>query len=178
MQEPSELKSLIDLFKAEGVRSYLEIGSNWGGSLWRIANALPKGSRVLSVDMPYGDHPNVDHSLAECIRELNAAGYQAEHLSFDSTLQETVRMVAERAPFDACLIDGGHELATIRSDWENYGPMSRLVAFHDIAWSRPAGWKGSRIDVPEFWNAIKGGYRHVEFKASAKDCGIGVLWRC
>jgi hypothetical protein len=42
------------LLVREGVTSYLEVGSKFGGSLWRAANALPKGSRIVSVDLPGG----------------------------------------------------------------------------------------------------------------------------
>jgi hypothetical protein len=57
--------------------------------------------------------------------------------------------------------------------------MCRLVAFHDIAWRRAPEWVGVRIDVPEFWDSIKGDYRHEEFKfcPTGKNNGIGVLWR-
>ncbi len=38
-QVESEFTGLIDILKRENVRSFLEIGSRFGGSLWRIANA-------------------------------------------------------------------------------------------------------------------------------------------
>jgi hypothetical protein len=68
----------------------------------------------------------------------------------------------------------------VTADWINYGPMSRnIVAFHDISWRRAPDWVGTRIDVPEFWDAIKHDYRHRELKMcpSGKNNGIGVLWK-
>ena len=43
-QVDSELDGLIGILVAEKVTRFLEVGSRYGGSLWRIANALPKGS--------------------------------------------------------------------------------------------------------------------------------------
>jgi hypothetical protein len=55
--------------------------------------------------------------------------------------------------------------------------MGHIVAFHDIGWRRePKLTAKGRIMVPQFWESIKGRYRHTEIKASVKDCGIGVLW--
>jgi hypothetical protein len=52
-QDPARSKRSA-LLQREGVRSYLEIGSKFGGSLWRVANSLPPGSRIVSVDLPNG----------------------------------------------------------------------------------------------------------------------------
>ena len=42
-------------------------------------------------------------------------------------------MVKKRGPFDAILIDGDHSLAGVSKDWQLYGELAPLVAFHDIA---------------------------------------------
>ena len=50
-------------------------------------------------------------------------------------------------------------------DWINYGPMARIVAFHDIGYDlgdRPV--PTSKIEVPKVWNEIKLGYPHEEIK--------------
>jgi hypothetical protein len=57
--------------------------------------------------------------------------------------------------------------------------MTRIIAFHDIAWQRAPDWVGTRIDVPEFWARVKGPARqHAELKLcpTGKNNGIGVLW--
>ena len=55
LQNRQELDEFRRLIIAEGVRSYLEIGSKFGGSLWWIATSMPRGSRVVSIDLPWGD---------------------------------------------------------------------------------------------------------------------------
>lgn len=182
MQVDSEIDGLADLFRAEGVRSYLEIGSKFGGSLQRIASRLPAGSRIVSVDMPRGTRawPQSEAELKAVVARLRLEGYDAQLIWGDSTAPAVIEKVRALGPFDAVFIDANHTLPFVQKDWTNYGDMARLVAFHDIAWHRAPEWKeGIRIDVPEFWERIKTVYRHQEFKfcPTGKNNGIGVLWR-
>jgi predicted O-methyltransferase YrrM len=181
LQDEAEIEALARLFAAEGVKSYLEIGSKFGGSLQRIASVMPVGSRIVSIDMPKGTKawPQSHTSLEDLILDLGKKGYDARVMFADSQDPMTVKKASWHAPYDAILIDADHRLPGVRKDWLNYGPMGRLIAFHDIAWRRAPEWIGTRIDVPEFWNEIKHGYRHQEFKLcpTGKNNGIGVLWR-
>lgn len=180
LQHDAEIDWLAQLFMREGVLSYLEIGSKFGGSLWRIAHALPKGSRLMSVDLPWGDRKS-ERPLLECIEALRQDGYQASVILQDSTDPAVVAMVGEQAPFDACFIDACHVEKYVRADWENYGPMCRIVAFHDIAFYRKDPMPPGKlpIDVPKVWNEIKKDYRHDEcmLDPTGTDNGIGVIWR-
>jgi len=181
-QDEREITAFCDLLAAEGVRSYLEVGSKYGGSLWRAANALPKGSRIVAVDMPKGTRAwgETEPSLKACIAELIAKGYDAQVIWGDSTDPKVIEQVRELGPFDAMLLDGDHRQPGITKDWETYGPMGRIVAFHDVAWLRAADWQGVRIDVPLIWNHLRPQYeRTVEFRhdPSFKNNGIGCLWR-
>lgn len=183
LQHVEEHRQFLDILKSEGVRSYLEIGSMYGGSLWRVAHVLPNGARLVSVDAMY-DTPAARPSLEACIRELLKQGYDVSCVIGDSMEADTVGAVRGFGPFDCVFIDGAHTLEAVTSDWENYGPMGRLVAFHDIAWN--STWRSSvpgrvskPMGVPTLWNELKGKYRHKEIKLHrpANYYGIGVLWR-
>lgn len=177
LQVDGEVAWLTDLLRREEVRSYLEVGSKYGGSLWRIARTLPPGSRVVAIDMPFGDQSNLPH-LRECVAELKKLGYDAHLILGDSTAGQVVAQAGRLGPFDACLIDANHLTPYITKDWENYGPMSRIVAFHDISWRMHEGRRSKTpIEVPEFWAKIKNGYRHEQIQLEPRDNGIGVLWR-
>lgn len=181
LQVEEEISAFAALLKHEGVRSYLEIGSKFGGSLWRVGKELPAGSRIVSVDMPGGTKrfPESKVSLEGCIADLRRMGHDCFMKWGDSTDQKVIDQVRELGPFDAILIDANHTMPFVIKDWNNYGPMGHIVAFHDIAWRRAPEWEGTRIDVPEFWESIKGDYRHEEFKfcSTGKNNGIGVLWK-
>lgn len=181
LQDDAEIARLADILKEEGVTSYLEVGSKFGGSLWRLANALPVGSRIVAVDMPNGTKKwqESSASLKACCAELTRLGYDAHIVWGDSTDPKTIAEVWALGPFDATLIDANHTLRYVLADWFTYGAMARIVAFHDIAWSRAPDWVGTRIDVPQFWNGIKDDFRHEQIKLcpTGKNNGIGVLWR-
>lgn len=177
LQDPAELVQFARLVVLEKVRSYLEIGSKFGGSLWHVASAMAATGdrrRLVSVDLSGGN------DLQQCIVKLRKLGYEAHLIVGDSTDPKVVEQARELGPYDLCLIDGNHAEAFVRQDWANYGPMARVVAFHDIAWDQgdrpPKPWK---IEVPKVWNEIKGEFRHHEIKmcATGRDNGIGILWR-
>jgi predicted O-methyltransferase YrrM len=175
-QVDGEIDAFIGLLKSENVRSYLEIGSEWGGSLWKVATTLPAGSRVMSIDYPQPKR-GTDESLRACIKELRGLGYEAKFCLDRSDAQTVIDTARAAAPFDAIFIDGNHTLPVVTKDWENYGPMARIVAFHDIAWDRPVRPGRLPIEVSHLWRSIKGQYRHVEFVEPGSEKGIGVLWR-
>jgi methyltransferase family protein len=178
-QDREELDWFINLLRGENVGSYLEIGSKFGGSLWHIANSLPPGARVVSVDLPagFGGSPDGLANLKVCIAELKRLRYDAHLILGNSTDKKIIAQVAQLGPFDAIFIDADHGLAGVTADWRNYGPMARIVGFHDIGWRRPPDWRGYRIDVPILWDQLKRRHRHQEIMRKKKDDGIGVLWR-
>lgn len=178
-QNEAEFAWFLDLLHQEGVASYLEIGSRYGGSLWRVAYALPPGSRIVAVDFPssMGGRSDTRESLSACIAALQADGYDARAIFGDSTDPVIIEQVRALAPFDLCFIDANHTLPFVNADWTNYGPLARMVAFHDIQWQRKDDWHGKRIDVPILWADLRKQYRHAEIALEKKNNGIGVLWR-
>jgi predicted O-methyltransferase YrrM len=171
-QDLDEFGIFLKLVRAGNVNSYLEIGSNCGGSLWGVASALAQGSRIVSVDLPHaGRHPGSEQALKSCVDELRNRNFDTHLILSDSTGAATIKAVRELSPFGLCFIDGCHKKAFVESDWRNYGPMTTgMVAFHDIGWG----------DVSRLWNEIKNGYLHIEIvhNIAGKHAapGIGVLW--
>ncbi len=179
-QDLTEFGLFLKLIRDENVGSYLEIGSKHGGSMWRIATTLPKGARVVSVDLPHGDGSFKDSqpNLEQCISELKKRGYDAHLFLTDSMDRTTVDAVTALGPFDLVLIDANHTEPYVRHDWANYGQLGRIVAFHDIGWQpRPEPSKKMPIDVPRIWAEIKNSYRSMEIRKCPRDNGIGILWR-
>jgi predicted O-methyltransferase YrrM len=180
LQNRNELVEFTGILRDEKVKSYLEIGCKFGGSLWIVANTLPTGSRIVAVDLPHGDTSFKDTlpHLHECVEALKRKGYDAHLIIGDSTDGTIIERVYALGPFDACFIDANHTLAYVKKDWQNYGKICRLIAFHDINFHRSAPMPKHKkpIEVPQVWNAIKQDYRHVEIKHDKQDNGIGVLW--
>lgn len=182
MQVEAEFGWFTNILRQEGIRSFLEIGSKFGESLKRVGAALENPSRLIAVDLPKGTRawPHSERALKRTIDDLCKAGHDAQVIWGDSTNKGVISVVRALGPFDAIFIDANHTLPYVTADWENYGPMGRIIAFHDIAWRRSPEWgEGLRIDVPQLWQSLKGQYRHEEAKfcPSGKNNGIGVLWR-
>jgi predicted O-methyltransferase YrrM len=179
-QYQGEIAWFCELLKREGCKSYLEIGSLFGGSLWRVGSVLPRGSKVVSVDLPSGQphDPGDFDSLKACAAKLaEDFGHDSHVIEGDSTDKFIVERVEPHGPFDACFIDANHTLSYVTKDWENYGPLCRIVAFHDINWKRDPGTFRRRVDVPVLWEQLKKKYRFEEIREGKQDNGIGVLWR-
>lgn len=181
LQHHSEISGFVDLLKREGVRSYLEIGSKFGGSLWRVGFALPKGSRVVSIDLPHGDESFkvTKPALEACVARLREIGQDAHVHIGDSAAPDAVAFATALGPFDCVFIDANHTEPYVRADWANYGPLGRMVAFHDIGWIEPQNFPvhKMKIDVPKVWRELKRAHLHVEIRADRGHNGIGVLWR-
>ncbi len=175
-QDEAEFAAFVDLLRQEQVASYLEIGARYGGSFWRIALSLPQGARVVAVDLPgaVGGKVGAIDALRACVGELRRIGYDAHLIEGNSQQADIVRRVKVIGPYDCAFIDGDHRLESVTSDWENYGPMARIVAFHDISYTEQ-----KPIHVSRLWEKIKAGHRHQEIKRhhTGRHNGIGVLWR-
>jgi hypothetical protein len=178
-QDLVEHEAFLSLLRDASVESYLEVGCKNGGTLWRTAKSLPIGSRIVAIDLPWGDKATEPH-LVECCAELRKCGYDVHLHLGSSTRPEAIEFARARGPYDAVFIDGNHTLPYVQQDWKNYGPMGKIVAFHDIGWKMWSGRAGKLpIDVPIFWEELKsfGGYRFQEISRCPRDNGIGIVWK-
>src|SRR5262245_7983395 len=160
LQNERELREFISLLQVEQVKSYLEIGGKLGGSLWKIGNSLPEGSRIVSVDLPHGKKRHIEElpHLVECVNALKKKGYDAHLIVGDSTDPSIVERIYALGPFDACFIDANHTEPFVRKDWISYGPICRIVAFHDVNHSKWLPPERIPIEVKKVWDELKCDY--------------------
>jgi len=183
-QDIQEHDAFIALQRAENVHSYLEIGLGAGGSLWRIANALPKGSRIVGIDLHIATDATNRANIEDGVARLNERGYDAHLIAANSQDPATIGAARQLGPFDCIFIDGSHTYDGVKADWTNYGEMGRIIAFHDISFnstwvSAKKGKTPNPIFVPLLWNEIKDQFRHREIRFNKLNnyYGIGVIWR-
>jgi len=180
VQAKEEIEGFIQLLKDEGCTSYLEIGCLYGDNWHAVGMALPEGSKLVAVDLPGAAagmkskrNPDSDTYLKRAGEDLCKHNRDAHVIIGDSQDAKVVSRVATLAPFDAIFIDGDHTRDGVRSDLANYGPMARIVAFHDIYTKKKEDWK---CQVMPTFKAFAKDRRSCEFAYDKLRSGIGVVW--
>ena len=109
---------------------------------------------------------------------LRQAGYDCHLIIGDSTDANIIEHVRKLAPFDLVFIAANHTEAYVRADWRDYGPLARMVAFHDISHVTQPKPPKLPIEVHKVWGELKKGRdRFLEIRRSPGHNGIGVLWQ-
>lgn len=179
-QFDDELNPFIEAVKNAGCRSFLEIGSRYGGSLWRIAAGLPDGARIVSIDSGSGmggDKPGAAGSLRACVARLSELGYQARLIFGDSHIPEIINQGQAAGPFDAVFIDGDHTLEGMTLDWWNFGRHAKKICgFHDVCWRKPVPYAGKLVDCKAVWDVLKLRYRSETHEHKGGNMGVGWVW--
>lgn len=191
-QDPQELDAFIELLQKKHVRRYLEIGARHGDTFYEVMTRLPHGSTGVAIDLPggpWGKSSSV-HDLLDAVDALCERGYTAHYLLADSqqlSTREQAIALAPRGrfdnyPFDAVLIDGDHRYAGVARDWELYGLLAPIVAFHDIAGEGQTtkDKKALPVEVPRFWAELRkqpalAASMFHEFISHDSKMGIGVV---
>lgn len=157
---------------------YLEIGSRHGGSLYVASGFLPKGSTIISIDLPNSAWgiPNSELTLNKVCKKLIAEGYDVYQILANSQSRNTKKRILDilnNRNLDALFVDGDHTLKAVTSDWDNYSPLVKqngIIAFHDIAHSAD----DTGVEVGQIWSKLAKSHIHLEI---IFEHGIGILWK-
>ena len=179
-----ELAEFVNFVREKEIGSYLEIGAKFGGSLWAVSQVMPKGARLVAVDLPNGQWGRSDseESLRTCFDDLKKNGFDAHLFLADSTAEKTVKSVQALAPFDCVFIDANHTEPYVRKDFANYGKLAKHCCFHDVSWNNPTPPGRMAIQVPKVWKELKEAYRERaefrEIRLEERHNGIGIIsWK-
>jgi len=179
--------------KALAPKRSLEIGTNYGGTLFLLCAVSAPRASIISVDLPFGPFGGgYPKRKAPIFRRFPKSGQELHLIRADShaadTKERVVRLLRSER-LDYLFIDADHTYEGVRRDFEMYSPLVRsggMVAFHDIVTHQ----QETQCEVERFWNEIKQHYRHQEFVerpsagaipiavtgAPMETSGIGVLF--
>jgi predicted O-methyltransferase YrrM len=192
-QVRSEILELGKILQAHAPKRSLEIGTNYGGTLFLLCTLSPSGAKIISLDLPSGPFGG-GYPLRKIplFRRFAKADQQLHLLRADSHSPETkerVLRILDGEQLDYLFLDADHTYSGVKNDFRTYSPLVRsggIIAFHDIATHK----QGSGCEVDRFWAEIKNHYQYAEFiedpnqeslpiavtGASMQTSGLGVLF--
>ena len=173
-QYPNQLAPYLLKAAEVAPRSYLEVGTRFGGTFaftteyLRFFGGLDRAVGIDMLESPF-------------IR-----GYAAisPHVRFRrGNAHDSAILPADCQPFDLVMLDGSHDEDGVRLEFGMYSPGCKAVAIHDIC---DENFSNS---VPDFWNSLKreksGEFEFYEFvdqypdvwQVGKKFLGIGLAIR-
>lgn len=141
VQDRAELEHVFNLMK--GCKSYLEVGTAEGNSLYVLSHALPDKAKVFSID--FGEKhtrlpcQEITSKLRERLDFNSHTCNSHAHYAPPSALErwgidKTPIFIWElEKPYDVVLIDAGHTYEDVIADAAAFGWMAnKYIIFHDI----------------------------------------------
>lgn len=181
LQNKEEARGFFEELRSR--RSYLEIGSRRGFSLWLAAAALAPRAHLYAIDLPDGPWGEPSGWLGLCAMS-DEIGKRFDHdvrvflgNSHDAEALKWSTRALNDNKVDALFLDGDHSFDGVAKDFVNYVPLVKpdgIVALHDVAASHDP-----RIEVRTFWRYIKSkpdfaGWEYIDEQAE-HPLGIGCM---
>jgi predicted O-methyltransferase YrrM len=171
-QARSEILELAKILKASAPKRSLEIGTNYGGTLFLLCTLSPPGAQIISVDLPSGPFGGgYPRRKTPLFRRFVRAGQRLHLIRADSHSLETkerVLRILDGQQLDYLFLDGDHTYGGVQRDFQMYAPLVRsggMIAFHDITTYKPV----AQCEVEKFWGEVKQNYRHREIIEKVKE---------
>jgi len=192
-QARSEILQLAKILQASPPKRSMEIGTNYGGTLFLLCTLSAPDAKIISLDLPSGPFGGgYPRRKAPLFRRFVKGGQKLHLIRADShspDTRERVLQILDGEELDYLFIDGDHTYSGVQRDFEMYAPLVRsggIVAFHDIVTHKPE----TDCQVEKFWREIKDRYRHREIiepvnegslpiaitRVPMETAGLGVLY--
>lgn len=168
-QVPAELEVLLTLLVAE-VRPQIiiEVGSADGGSAWAWSH-VPSVRLIITIDN--SKQPTFAPQIRLHCELEHIHGYSDSDLTVNSVIA-----ILQGRKADMVFIDGGHDLATCKSDADMYSEFLRpggLLVFHDTQ-----GFPGADyFAVDQVFAEYAKTHRNVQLHVhDGGPGGTGIIW--
>ncbi len=179
LQIETEIVPFLEYVRDSRPKCVGEIGLKHGGNTFLLMRMFEPSTRFIGLDL-------VLQNIGKA-RFLSRAGQRLDVIEGNSYAPHTVnrtRQLLGPSRFDFLFIDGDHEYAGVRADFEAYYHMVRpggLIAFHDIVPDELArtGKRHSESHcygggVHRLWKELRKQFSHREFVESWDQNGFGI----
>lgn len=131
VQKRGEMQYIFDIIRDNQCKSYLEIGTAEGDSIFVFSHALEGCSPFISyVDIA---EAHTEKYRLEVIDIMTRQKMKVRGIHGCSHYHDNIKEAAVLAPYDVVMIDGGHHFEDVIADAIAYGSMaSKYIIFHDI----------------------------------------------
>ena len=165
VQNPRELRALLELVAKQRPRVVVEIGTASGGTFYCLSQLAHPEALMVSLDIEggaYGGGQSVNDTLV--FSSFGPPGQSFQFLrqrSFHLSTLHALEKILDGRSIDLLVIDADHSYAGVKSDFEMYGRLvadDGLTALHDIH-DFPHHMKAWREgnDVHTFWRELVDG---------------------
>ncbi len=177
IQNRSEITKAAEFFKEIGVKNFMEIGTDQGGT-FAIWSKLSEDGIRISLDMPHGTYGVSSYDVNKRDEYLRSLGSNVKMIHGDShsvEIKECISSILQEGELDFLFIDGDHTYEGVKKDYEDYKKYVRdggWIGFHDIKDTDFHRRANCRVDL--LWNELEGD--KVEFiEPSSNFGGIGFI---
>ena len=173
-----EIKELIEIYDSLQPFRVLEIGTQFGGTLYYWLTGLEEGATVANIDILQNMEPDIAEHLPERWASWAPVGVDYHTLIGRSDDPKIYKQVIDifDDELDFLWIDALHTYKGAKYDFCTYSPLVRpggIIALHDICIPSFA----SHIQVEKLWREIQtAGYITRELKCGAGWGGIGIVY--
>lgn len=173
-----ELFELINLFDILNPKRVLEIGTQFGGTLYYWLTGVDEGARVVNIDilqnMSEADKKRLPMEWMAWA-PLGVVYHCLIGRSDDPSIFSSAMKYLDNE-IDFLFIDADHSYEGTKHDFCKYGPYVRrggIIALHDLVTPKFS----PHIQVGKLWREIQAaGYHTQELRAGAAYGGIGVIY--
>jgi predicted O-methyltransferase YrrM len=177
LQDSYEIRSLLTFLQQQDVSSFIEIGTNLGGTFYALSSICSSDGYKISVDLcdaMYGQPYDIEYRNG-LLSELCKNSY---FIDGDSHHQSTLNRVSDilgDVKVDFIFIDGDHTYNGVALDYYMYRSFVKpngWIVFHDI---KQSDFHASvNVGVGEFWESLNA--PKIWFIGTEYDgCGIGLV---
>jgi predicted O-methyltransferase YrrM len=173
-----ELGQLIEIFDELKPQHVLEIGSQFGGTLYYWLTGVEEGARVVNIDILQNMSETDKKRLPMEWMTWAPKGVVYHCLigrSDDPAVLKNAMKYLDNT-IDFLFIDALHSYEGAKYDFNTYGPLVRkggVIVLHDLVTPEFA----QHIQVGKLWREIQdAGYITQELRAGATYGGIGVVY--
>ena len=169
-----EFTRLVALYMDLKPRTVLEIGTEYGGTLWYWIHLAKPGTKIANVELVITRGHGCILPLmwqSWCQEGVELLTVQGRSQDTD-TYNNVTRHLGDEIDF--CFIDGDHTYKGVKHDFYAYGMRSTVVVFHDLIRHKP------HFGVGRLFNELKQNYLTDEFWSGGPKYqsggGIGVVY--